>query len=115
MKEPVYYLICSTPRSGSPSLCDLMYYAGLSSRNNLEQLSKGAVLGKPWQDGAAASQIKEIFDAACTPEGIGGFKIMYGQFEFLHHKITKLNSCCHWQIADMAKLFPPQTKYIFLH
>ena len=115
MKEPVYYLICSAARSGSTYLCDLMYYAGLSSRNNLEQLSKGAVLGKPWQDGAAASQIKAIFDAACTPAGIGGFKIMYGQFEFLYHEIIKLNSYRHWQISDMAKLFPPQTKYIFLH
>ena len=114
-KQPVYYLICTTPRSGSSHLSDLMYYAGLSGRDNMENLHKSFTERMTLQDGAVAEQIKKIFDASSNPQGIGGFKIMHGQFEFLYHEIIKLNSYRHWQISDMAKLFPPQTKYIFLH
>lgn len=104
-----YYVICSTPRTGSSLLCDLLTRVGVGvpmeyfhRRNHVPKfLSHYRLLGLNAANVTMQDYIDAIKRNRTTPNGYFGFKAHRGQFKWL------IDNC------DLGQCFP-SLKYVYV-
>lgn len=104
-----YYAICSTPRTGSSLLCDLLIKAGVGApdeyfhrRKHIPMLlSHFRLLGLRASRVTVHDYIETLKQNRTTPNGYFGFKVHRGQFKWL------IDNC------DLGQCFP-NLKYVYI-
>lgn len=107
------YIICTTPRSGSFFLCDLLDKSGVAGRPH-EYLTKqtiGHFMAK-WGATDFSDYLKQIPEKTASPNGVFGVKVMWGLLPDLCREVTGQDSKS--AIGSMLNEFFPDTRYIFL-
>jgi len=108
-KQKIYYMVCSSPRSGSSLLCNLLENTGIAGKKNFENVN-AALLSENWKTGGDLKDFfKELFYVSETDNGVSGFKVHWIHMENLAVKNHQVLSN-----KDLAKLLPTGLKYIFI-
>ncbi len=119
------YLICTTPRSGSSLLCSLLgstAVAGMQRRDRVGHEYLLELVGRPDQrrgsgmvdaDGLRRF-IADAFDRSRTPNGVGGFKVMWEQVRRLALLLGRTASPRSFGFHDFATLLPGTTQFVWL-
>jgi hypothetical protein len=87
------YFVCGTPRSGSWFLCGLLASTGVAGRphewfwRDTEEANRGA-----WDVSSFPEYLARVRDAATTPNGVFGSKLMWGYTEDLLERLRQLGN-----------------------
>ncbi len=91
MSVSTTYLVCSTERSGSSLLCDLLHSTGIAG-DPQEYFSPEfeGVWAKRWSTSTFAGYLECAVETTSTPNGVFGAKIMYEHLDYLTGNIARL-------------------------
>lgn len=92
------YLLCATPRTGSTLLCHLLASTGVAGRpasyfREPDLATWAARWGLPPADGdrVDAAYVEAVLEAARTPDGLVGIRLMWGSAEPLLSRLAVLH------------------------
>ncbi|MBK9710390.1 MAG: sulfotransferase family 2 domain-containing protein [Kouleothrix sp.] len=115
MGNPISYLICTTERTGSYLLCDLLASTGIAGRpqecfhpGSLAQLS-----GKAERPDYAAT-FERIIREGATPNGVFGAKVQWWQLQQLIRKLRDLPEFHGIGAVELLQHWLPGVRYIRL-
>src|SRR5437016_3066195 len=81
------YLICSTPRSGSNFLCEVLRATGVAGFPD-EYFWNPPYWRERWDVGDFPSYFRRLLREGTSPNGVFGSKMMWDYFEEVSHQLT---------------------------
>jgi LPS sulfotransferase NodH len=107
------YLICTTPRSGSTLLADLLTSSGVAGQPDEHFLREGR-LSRKWGIIDFPSFYQAVLWVATSENGVFGTKVMSGMIEDLAMKLRPVVGLDRASTAEVLEAAFPNPRYIWL-
>jgi LPS sulfotransferase NodH len=107
------YLICTTPRSGSNFLCEVLRSTGVAGRPD-EYFWNPALWQEPWDTPKLMAYVREVREIGTTPNGVFGAKLMW---HYLGDLLPRLAAIADLRDTDPLAILSatfPNLRYIQL-
>jgi trehalose 2-sulfotransferase len=113
MKQKIYYIICTTSRSGSNLLCNLLENTGIAGKNISERCYRNILESIDWEKKDLKKFFEEMFEES-RKGNVSGFKIMWAHIECIIEVISRSKRYKNISVYDIPKFLPKDIKYIWL-
>jgi len=107
------YLICTTPRSGSNFLCEVLSSTGVAGRPDEYFWNPPAGHAK-WGVPEWSAYVEQIRRAGTTPNGIFGIKLMWSYFGEVVGRLVTLPEAPEGSPPEILEAVFPQMRYVWL-
>ncbi|HUG85841.1 MAG TPA: Stf0 family sulfotransferase [Euzebya sp.] len=109
------YLICSTHRSGSNLLCQVLANTGLAGRpEEFFSPTYETTLTARYGVGTVEAYLAELRARTCTPNGVFGIKVMFDDLIHLIDQLRTLTGPADLQPADVLTTALPGVRYVWI-
>lgn len=122
MSPSRHFLLCTTPRTGSSSLCAMLAETGIAGMQphptlGAEYLLELLTPGWPGLQGPSldlGAQLRSAFRRSATANGVAGFKTMWGQWPPLMAQVKHANPGTFYNRSGFFYFLPEGTRFVWL-
>lgn len=109
------YLICSTPRSGSYLLCEVLQQTGLAGRPT-EYFVQSMMLSlqRQWGISNLSGYFKKVLEVGTTPNGVFGMKAHMSQFGAVMCILQQVPQFQGLAVPELLSTIFPNLSYIWI-
>jgi trehalose 2-sulfotransferase len=107
------YVICTTPRSGSNFLCEVLRTTGVAGRPD-EYFRDPPAGHARWALPEFGAYVERIRRAGTTPNGVFGLKVMWSYFEEVVSRLATLTGRAGARAPEVLACTLPSLRYIWL-
>jgi trehalose 2-sulfotransferase len=107
------YVICTTPRSGSNFLCELLQSTEVAGRPD-EYFWDPPAGHERWSPEEYRAYVERIQQAGTTPSGVFGLKLMWGYFDAVVARLATLTGRAESSPPAILATVFPNLKYVWL-
>jgi LPS sulfotransferase NodH len=107
------YLICTTPRSGSNFLCEVLQTTGVAGRPD-EYFWHPPLWEEGWSTTDVAAYLRRVLRAGTSPDGIFGVKLMWFYLDKLLPRLAAVAGLTDANPPTVLSAVFPKPRYLWL-
>jgi LPS sulfotransferase NodH len=108
------YLICTTPRSGSNLLCEVLQSTGVAGRPD-EYFWHPPIWEEEWSTADFAAYLERVLRAGTSPDGVFGVKLMWFYLDKLLPRLAEVAGLSGADPPAVLSATFPNPRYIWLN